>query len=92
MIHGSQQLKAWLARSGYNQREAAKIWGIHWTTLNKWVLGLRPPGREMALLLEEKTGIPVSAWTTAVGKAKKTKPGGRKFAHVGRADTHSYVG
>lgn len=71
MVHGSQQLKDWLDRSHLNQRQGAVRLKMHWTTLNKLVLGIRFPGRLAALKLEQETGIPVGAWTPLVGKRKK---------------------
>lgn len=72
MVHGSLQLDAWLKRSKLNQRQGALRLKMHWTTLNKLVLGLRLPGRAKAMYLEQETGIPVGAWTPLVPKRKKT--------------------
>lgn len=72
MVHGSLQLDAWLKRSKLNQRQGAKRLGMHWTTLNKLVLGIRFPSRLTAIRLEQETGIPVGAWTPIVPKRKKS--------------------
>lgn len=71
MTQGCERLREWLARTHLNQRQAADLLKVHWTVLNKIVLGKRLPGLVIALRLEELTGIPVRAWTaTAVSKQK----------------------
>lgn len=89
MQHGSLQLTAWLKRSKLDQREGAKVLKMHYTTLNKLLTMKRLPGREAAIELEEKTGIPVAAWTTVVGKAKKPKRRFAKTVNVDRVPTHA---
>lgn len=87
-MNGSQQLKAWMKRSTLNQREASIHLGIHYTTLNKLLAGSRPPGRETAIDIEAKTGIPVAAWTIRVGKRRKTVRAISRNANVGGSATH----
>lgn len=82
MEQGSTQLGDWLDRSRLDQRAGAKRLGIHYTTLNKFLTGVRSPGRETAIDIEAKTGIPVAAWSTRVGKRKKRpQPQGTKGQH-----------
>lgn len=73
------------------QREAAETLGIHFTVLNKLLKGTRPPGRETAIVIEEKTGIPVAAWSTRVGKRRKADRRSAKTANVGRTEMHNGV-
>lgn len=74
MQHGSEQLRSWLKRGGYNQTQGAEILKIHKTTLSQWLSRVRYPGREKAAEVQAITGIPVAAWTTKVGKIKKRQP------------------
>lgn len=58
---------------GYDQRKGAQHLGIHFTTLNKLVSGKRLPGRQLAIDLQEKTGVPVVAWKPLeVGRRRRT--------------------
>ncbi len=88
MEQGSTQLEAWLKRAGLDQRAGAKQLGIHYTTLNKFVAGVRSPGRETAIAIEARTGIPVAAWSTRVGKRQKRRAQNARNANVDRAATH----
>lgn len=75
MQHGSLQLKAWQKRGNMNQREAAQKLQVHFTTYNQFLTGRRVPGRDLAVFIQEQTGIPVGAWTpTRVGKSKNRAP------------------
>jgi transcriptional regulator with XRE-family HTH domain len=49
------------------QGEAAAHIGLHRVHLNQILTGERRPGLDLAILLEETTGIPVRAWRKAVG-------------------------
>lgn len=90
MEHGSSQLKDWIARSHLNQREAAQKLELHYTTLNKILQGSRPPGRETAIVIEAVTGIPVAAWSTRVGKTKKSpKAKARKHQYWQAGNAHA---
>lgn len=59
---GAAQLRDWMHRRGFNQREAAAFLEWHESFLSKILSGLRRPGRANAVYLQEKTGIPVEAW------------------------------
>lgn len=59
---GRHQLTDWLRRRGLSQGDAAKEIGIHRVHLNQFLTGERRPGLDTAILLEERTGIPVRAW------------------------------
>lgn len=72
MQHGSAQLKAWQKRLEIDQRQAARILGLHYTSYNQLLTCRRLPGRQLAVEIETTTGVPVGAWTpTRVGKTKK---------------------
>lgn len=88
MQHGSRQLRNWLDRSKLNQRQGAKLLGIHFTTLNQYLRAVRFPGRELSTRIEAITGIPVAAWSTKVGITKKRRARNADYANVGRAQTH----
>ena len=47
-----------------NQVEAARVIGIGYYLFNKLYLGVRLPGRDVAVQIERHTGIPVEAWTS----------------------------
>jgi hypothetical protein len=59
---GAEQLRDWMARRGFNQRAAVAYLQWDETYFSKIVNGKRKPGRSNSVYLEEKTGIPVSAW------------------------------
>jgi transcriptional regulator with XRE-family HTH domain len=64
---GRARLRTWLARSRLTQGEAAAHIGLHRVHLNQILTGERRPGLDLAILLEETTGIPVRAWRKATG-------------------------
>jgi len=54
------------------QREAATLLGVHYTFLNQILSGRRLPARDTAVRFEQKTGVPVGAWSpTSVGKTDR---------------------
>lgn len=67
---GRERLKHWLKRSNVNQREAARIIGIHFTHLSQILSGRRSPGLANAVVIERETGIPVEAWLPS-GEGKR---------------------
>lgn len=62
MVHGREQLKDWLDRRGFNQREAAEFLSMDFTMLNQILTGRRNPGLATAVNLERLTGVAVDAW------------------------------
>lgn len=64
MQSGPDALTQWMARRSVNQRQAADIIGIDFTMLNHYICGRRSPSLDTAVLIEEKTGIPVKAWVS----------------------------
>lgn len=66
MQSGREQLKAWIERGHFTQRQAATFLGFDETYVSQLVGGKRTPGLDNALLLERKTGIPVEAWASDI--------------------------
>jgi hypothetical protein len=54
-----------MTRSNLNQTEAAAHIGIGYWYFNKILSGVRLPGRDVAVQIEAKTGIPVRAWASS---------------------------
>lgn len=71
-MHGADRLKAWMGRAKLTQREAARLFGIHYTYLNQILSGRRVPALAHAVTIERETGIPVEVWLPSRdGKARK---------------------
>lgn len=62
METGADQLRDWLTRRGFNQREAADYLGLEQSFMSLMINGLRSPGLTLAVRIHERTGIPVAAW------------------------------
>lgn len=62
MHSGPEQLKDWMRRREFDQRETAKYLGWDEAYVSMVVNGKRRPGLDNALWLEQMTGIPVEAW------------------------------
>ena len=65
MTSGAQQLKDWMHRRRFMQREAAAYFGWHETYISQLVNGTRMPGLDNAIKIERETGIPVEAWASS---------------------------
>lgn len=89
MSAGGKQLSEWVKRRGISGRAAAREIGIHWTYLSQICNGLRTPGLDSALNIEDHTGIPVRSWrpekTTRVGKSKQAPKRSTKRTNGDRA-------
>jgi len=79
-MHGPDRLKAWIARSRLTQREAARLFGLHYTFLNQILSGRRVPGLANAVTIERETGISVEVWMPTEGGKSEDVPesSGRK--------------
>jgi transcriptional regulator with XRE-family HTH domain len=62
MKSGAEQLKDWMHRRRFLQREAAEHLGFDATFVSQLVNGARVPGLDNAVRIERETGIPVEAW------------------------------
>lgn len=62
MNSGAEQLKDWMHRRRFLQREAAEHLGFDETFVSQLVNGRRTPGLDNAIIIERATGIPVEAW------------------------------
>lgn len=63
MDTGAALLRDWIDRRGYNQAEAARFLNLSEPYLSMVLSGTRMPGRDRAVAIERKTGIPVAAWS-----------------------------
>lgn len=65
MTTGAEQLKDWMERRGFDQRETARYFGWDETYVSKIVKGVRRPGLDNAHKIERLTGIPTQAWDSS---------------------------
>lgn len=71
---GPTALWDWMERRVLNQREAARVLGVHYMSLNQMLRGKRKPGLTNALLIEKRAGIPAGLWArTRVSAPKRRK-------------------
>lgn len=75
-----ERLRLWIARTKLNQRAAARLFDMHYTTLNQILSGRRVPALAYAVVIERHTGIAPGAWVpTDVGASSEPSTGrGRK--------------
>jgi plasmid maintenance system antidote protein VapI len=65
MHSGSEQLKDWMRRRGFNQADACRFLGFDAASMSNFCAGKRTPGLETALRIERLTGIPVEVWASS---------------------------
>lgn len=65
MKSGPEQLKDWMHRRRFMQREAADYFGWHETYISHLLSGARTPGLDNAVTIERLTGIPIEAWVSS---------------------------
>lgn len=65
MQPGPEQLKDWMERRRFNQRETAAHFDWDETFVSALLNGRRSPGLSNALRIERETGIPVEAWASS---------------------------
>lgn len=63
MLSGATQLADWMKRRGFNLEDAAEFFDWDPTYISKLLNGHRQPGRENAIELEDKAGIPIRSWS-----------------------------
>lgn len=64
-----ERLQLWIQRTKLTQRAAARLFEMHYTTLNQILSGRRVPALAYAVIIERHTGIAPGAWLpTAVGE------------------------
>ena len=69
-MHGRDRLKQWIERAHLSQRQAAHLFGMHYTFLNQILSGRKLPGLANAIAIERETGIATRTWMpTTVGKS-----------------------
>ena len=59
---GRVQLRAWMERSQINQRQCARLLGVSDVYISQMLNGLRIPSLEMAVNIEQHTGIQEESW------------------------------
>lgn len=85
MTAGAIALRDWKDRRGLNQREAAKVLGVHYMCLNQYLLGRRLPGLAVALRIEREAGVSAGLWTRTVvsgTRKRKAKTNGNDYKHA----------
>ena len=77
MTTGPEQLRDWLQRRGFNQREGANLLEMDDTHLCRILSGERTPTLQQAVAIQRLTGISVETWANddalAVGSRKPSK-------------------
>ena len=77
MMTGRERLRAWLERSKLTQRAAAEVLGMHEVYLSQILGGVRVPGLDNAVKIEDLTGIAVRSWQqTEVSDGRPTASAG----------------
>jgi DNA-binding XRE family transcriptional regulator len=59
---GREQLENWIVRRRMTQEEAAQFVGLSRPRFNQILNGVRRPGLEAAVRLEDATGISIRSW------------------------------
>lgn len=68
MKSGAEQLRDWMDRRGFNQRQTAEHFNWDETFIAKLLADgtqQRKPGLTNAIRIERETGIPVEAWVSS---------------------------
>lgn len=72
---GPAQLREWMHRRRFLQKEAAEHIGFDEAVISHFLGGTRTPSLENAVKIERATGIPVEAWvSSANGSAVTSAP------------------
>jgi transcriptional regulator with XRE-family HTH domain len=82
MQSGAEQLRDWMRRRGFSQRQAAEYFGWDETFISKLTTETahqRKPGLANAIKIERETGIPVEAWvSTEVDESNEPESSNRR--------------
>jgi transcriptional regulator with XRE-family HTH domain len=70
-MNAADALKAWRKAAGLSLLNAAYAIGCDPSQLSKIERGLRRPGLEVAMLIEEYTGIDSARWRDGSGRKRK---------------------
>jgi transcriptional regulator with XRE-family HTH domain len=65
MKSGPQELRDWMHRRKFLQRETAEYLKFDETYVSQLLNGKRTPGLDNAIIIERLTGIPVEAWSAS---------------------------
>jgi plasmid maintenance system antidote protein VapI len=84
MVSAGQLFTEWIEkRFDGSQKKAAKFLHISEAYVSYLKDGVRAPGRDLAVAIQDATGIPVTAWPSSrVNKLKKRQKAQRLTAHV----------
>ena len=75
MNTGPEQLKDWMHRRRFLQRETAEYIGFDESYISQLLSRTRSPGLDNAVKIERATGIPVEAWASSeMTKAEADMP------------------
>lgn len=86
MKPGREQLKDWMHRRRFFQKEAAEYFGWDETYVSQLVNGHRSPGLENAVKIERLSGIPVEAWvSTELDKMVQPAAAEPKLVRINKA-------
>lgn len=85
MQAGSEQLRDWMDRRGFNQTETANYLGFDIPFVSQLVNGRRNPGLTNAVAIERKTGIPVEAWATELSQSEDDGAGTPSVTRLAKA-------
>lgn len=62
MQSGRRQLRAWIERAKLNQTKTADLLGVSDVLISQWLNGVRTPSLELAVKIQDQTGIPAGSW------------------------------
>jgi transcriptional regulator with XRE-family HTH domain len=72
---GAERLAAYRDKHGYKQYELADLLEIDEAHVSQLLSGKRKPGLEIAVRIEDRTGVPAESWLLPpVGSSKKDNP------------------
>ena len=72
---GAERLEAYRLKHGYKQYELADLLSLDEAHVSQILNGKRKPGLEIAVRIEDRTGVPAESWLLPpVGSSKKADP------------------
>lgn len=79
---GRALLIAWIGRAKQKQYEVAELLEIHEAHLSQILSGKRRPGLDIAVRIEDRTGIPAGSWS----ERKRSRPETKRKLGAGKAE------
>ena len=71
MRTGAKQLAEWIRKRGDKKAEVAELFGISAGYLSMFLSGERCPGRDVAVRIQDLSGIPVGAWSLSADNERE---------------------